>query len=76
MKTMLILLALVVVIGLGLYRGWFNLSSRNGQGNPNVTLSVNKDKIEADKDTVVDKMQDLGHKAGDKIAATTQKAQD
>lgn len=77
MKTVLVLLILLVVVaGLGYYRGWFNLSSRNDQGKPNVTLSVDKDKIEADKDKVVNSVQDLGHKAAAKAAATTQKAQE
>jgi uncharacterized protein YxeA len=77
MKTVLIVLALIVVVGVGLgfYLGWFNFSSRNDTGKPNVTLSVDKDKVEADKDKVVDKVQDLGHKAVDKIAATTQTTQ-
>jgi hypothetical protein len=38
-------------------------------------LSMDKGKMEADKDEVVDKVQDAGHKAADEVAATTQKAQ-
>jgi hypothetical protein len=78
MKTLLILLAVVVVVGVGLgfYLGWFNLSSSNDAGKPDVTVSVDKDKIESDKGTVVDTVQDLGHKAADKIETTSQKAPD
>ena len=78
MKILLIVLAVVVVVGvaLGFYLGWFNLSSSNDGGESNVTVSVDKNKIEADRDTVVDSVQDLGHKAADKIEATTQKAPD
>ena len=75
MKILLIVLAVAVVVGvLGFYLGWFNLSSSNDGGQGNVKVSVDKDKIEADKDEVVDMVQDLGHKAADKIEATTQKA--
>ncbi|MFH2002032.1 MAG: hypothetical protein ABIK28_20325 [Planctomycetota bacterium] len=61
MKKAIILLVLVVVVGviLGFYLGWFNFSSSNDQGKPNVTLTVDQDKIEADKDKVVDKVKDL-----------------
>ena len=77
MKILLIVLAVVVVVGvLGFYLGWFNLSSSNDGGQANVKVSVDKDKIEASRDTVVDTVQDLGHKAADKIEATTQKAPD
>ena len=77
MKILLIVLAVVVVVGvLGFYLGWFNLSSSNDGGKSNVTVSVGKNKIEADRDTVVDSVQDLGHKAADKIEATTQKTPD
>ena len=77
MKILLIVLAVVVVVGvLGFYQGWFNFSSSDDKGQANVKVSVDKDKIEADKDKVVDTVQDLGHKAADKIEATTQKAPD
>ena len=72
MKTLLVLLAVIVVLGVAL--GWFKFSSRSDHGHANVTLSVDKDKMVADKDKVVDQVQDLGHKADDKIVATTRKA--
>jgi hypothetical protein len=76
MKPVLILIALILVGGaaLGYYLGWFTFSSHSNPSGSAITLSVDKDKIEADKNQVVDKAQDLGHEAADKIAATTQKA--
>jgi hypothetical protein len=78
MKTFLIVLVLIVaaVAGLGLYRGWFAFGSENASDKANVTLSVDKGKIEEDKDKAVEKVQDLGHQAKDKTATTTQKAKD
>ena len=76
MRTILIVLVLIVVGGavLGFSRGWFHLSSRSSPGNADITVSVDKDKMAADKDKVVDKAQDLGHTAENKLDATTQKA--
>lgn len=76
MKALLIILAIVVlaVLGVGLYRGWFSFSSHNAKGKSNVTLSVDKDKIETDKDSALDKAQDLGHKAVDKISPSKEKS--
>jgi hypothetical protein len=78
MKPILIVIALIVVggVGLGFYLGWFHVSSRTDTSKPNITLTVDKDKIQADKDKAVDKVQDLGQKAENKIEATTQKASD
>lgn len=67
MRNVLMVLVLIVVAGAGLgyYLGWFNFSSHNDKGESNITLSVDKDKIEADKD-----------KVANKIEGTTRKAQD
>ena len=77
MKTVLIVVALILVavVGLGFYQGWFNFSSRNDESKSNVTLSVDKDKIETDKDDAVEKAQDLGNKAADKMSSSPEKAQ-
>ncbi len=74
MRTVLITLA--VVVALGFYLGWFNFSSHNDRGQPNITLSVDKNKIESDKDKVVDKVEGLGRKVEAKVLPTTRKAQD
>lgn len=73
MKLILLLVVILVVAGC---LGWLHFSSSNDAGKPNVTVSVDKDKIEADKDKVVDKVQGLEHRAADKTTATTQRAQD
>ena len=64
---LVILLVVIVVIGVGL--GWLHFSSSNDAGRPNVTVSVDKNKV-------VDQIQDLRHKPADKTAVTTQKVQD
>ena len=78
MVRMLFVLALIVagVVGLGFYMGWFHFSSGSDDKNAHITVSVDKDQIQKDKDKAVDKVQDLGQQAKDKVATTTQKAQD
>lgn len=66
MKAVYGLLVAVVIVGVvGFYLGWFSFSMSDDDRKPNITLSVDKDKIEADKDKVVDKVQDLGSKDAD-----------
>ena len=67
MARMLLVLALIVAVvaGPGFYMGWFHFSSGSDDRNAHITVSVNKDQIQKDKD-----------KAVDKITTTTQKAQD
>jgi len=62
MTRMLLTLVLIVAVvaGLGFYMGWFHFSSGRDGNNAHVTVSVDKDQIQEDKDKAVDKVQDLG----------------
>jgi hypothetical protein len=64
------------IVGAGVYRGWFRFSSDNQGDKPNVTLSVDKDKIREDKDKAVEKVERLGQQAKDKVAPATQRDHD
>jgi len=61
---------------LGFYMGWFHFSSGSDGSSAHVTVSMDKGQIQKDKDKAVDKVQDLGQQAKDKVAPTTQKAQE
>jgi len=78
MKNLLIVLALAGagVIGLGFYLGWFHIGSDNAGGISNVTLSVDKDKIEADRKIAVAKVQDVGSQIKDKVVGPSEKSMD
>jgi hypothetical protein len=78
MARMLLALALIVTVvaGLGFYMGWFHFSSGSDANSAHVTVSMDKGQIREDKDKAVDKVQDLGQQAKDKIAATTQTPQE
>lgn len=54
MKNILIVIVLLVIVGaaVGFYRGWFSLSVQKDSGQSSATVSVDKDKMEADKDRV------------------------
>ena len=77
MKIVFILVLIVAgVIGVGFHRGWFTVSSDSQGNTPNITVSVDKEKIRQDKAKAVEKVQDLEQRAKAKVAATTRKAQD
>jgi len=77
MKIVFILVLIVAVfIGVGFYRGWFTVSSDSQGSTPNITVSVDKDKIREDKDKAVEKVHDLEQQAKAKVGATTRNAQD
>ncbi len=64
----LLLLLLVLVGGFGFYRGWFSMSTQNGDvtnRKVDVNLTVDRDKMETDADAVKDKVQELTGKGND-----------
>jgi len=78
MTRMLLALVLIVAVvaSLGFYMGWFHFSSGSDGNSAHITVSMDKDQIQEDKDKAVEKVQDLGQQAKDKVETTTQKAQE
>ena len=78
MARMLLGLVLIVAVvaGLGFYMGWFHFSSGSDGNSAHVTVSMDKGQIQKDKDKAVDKVQDLAHQEKEKVATTTQTAQE
>ena len=64
MKKALFVL-LLVLVGVGFYRGWFSLSShgRDESNKVGVNLTVDPDKAKEDAEKVKDKTTDLGERA-------------
>ena len=58
---------------LGFYRGWFHVESDDADGTSNVTLSVDKEKIEQDRKTAVADVQDVGRQIKNKVASPSEK---
>ena len=60
--VILVILIIGGVVGVGIYRGWFHVTSESPADKSSVTLTVDKDKIQQDKDHAREKVQDLKHK--------------
>ena len=52
-------LLLFIVVGVGLYRGWFNFYAEDQPGETNVELRIDKDKIKQDAEAAQDKARKL-----------------
>jgi hypothetical protein len=62
MKRFLILLIVLVgaVAAVGFYRGWFTVDWEHGDGKGQITGTVDKEKIEADKKRAAEEVRRLG----------------
>jgi predicted negative regulator of RcsB-dependent stress response len=63
--TVLVVLA-ICIVGVGLYRGWFQVSTEKKDEKPTVSFSVDQEKIKADEEKVKEKVQDLGQRGKEK----------
>lgn len=57
---MLVVLA-ALVAGFGYYRGWFHARSSDSNGQDTIKLSVDQNKLDQDKASAQQQVQDLGH---------------
>jgi hypothetical protein len=63
MRFLGILVVLSVLVAcIGYYRGWFQAESSDINGQPTVSVTVDKDKLNQDKASARQEVQDLGHK--------------
>jgi hypothetical protein len=78
MKRFLIGLVLVVacVAAVGLYRGWFQVTSEAASDQRKVTFSADQNKIKEDEKKVVQKVKGLGNQVKDKTGTATEKSDD
>jgi hypothetical protein len=61
----LVFVAVVLLVGIGgvgLYQGWFHLSTNSTDNKPSATITVDKDKIHADEEKAKEKVEGLGQK--------------
>jgi hypothetical protein len=75
MKRFFVLLVLIGagVVALGFHRGWFQFTSDTGGDKSNMTLTVDKGKVQEDKAKLSGKAESLGYQVKDKAVATTEK---
>ena len=69
MRTLMFVMVLLLIgiVGVGFYRGWFQLSTDTTSQKPSATITVDKDKIHADEQTAKDTVQGLRKEAKEKI---------
>jgi hypothetical protein len=73
MKTLVFVIVLLVV-GLGFYRGWFRFSTNSTDQQPSATVTVDKDKFHEDEQKAKDKVQSLGQETKEKVGDRAHKA--
>jgi hypothetical protein len=54
--VIVVVLIVASVVALGFYRGWFHLTSDRAGDKPSVTVTVDKDKVQQDKQRAQDKV--------------------
>ena len=74
MRTLVVVfvLLLVVIAGLGFYRGWFRVSTDNTDHKPSATITVDKDKIQEDEQRVREKVHSFGQGAKENTGQRTE----
>jgi hypothetical protein len=68
-----LILLVVGIVGLGFYRGWFQVSTGSAGGKSNATITVDQDKIKADQEKLKKQAQDVAKNVGER---TTGKGKD
>ncbi len=73
---LVILLTAACAVGLGFYLAWFHLGSNNDNGKSNVTLSVDTDKFQKDRQTATASVQNVERQIHDKVVGPSEKKTD
>lgn len=68
-----LVLLVAVILGVGVYQGWFQFSKETSDNKTSVTLSVDEAKIKADAEKAEKELKELGNKAKEKISGGADK---
>jgi hypothetical protein len=71
-SLVVLVLLLAGVVGLGFYLGWFHLATESTARQTNITVTVDRDKIQEDKDRAQEKVQEAGRKLKEKTGARSE----
>jgi len=58
----MLVVLLVLVAGIGYWRGWYHAETHDSFGQPTVSVTVDKEKIDQDKANAQQDVQNLEHK--------------
>ena len=61
-------LVATLAIGLGLYRGWFHISSTQRPGETNVHVKIDREKIKEDTQKAGEKAKEIGDEIGERLS--------
>lgn len=75
MRRLLVVLAVLLagIIGLGFYQGWFRVSTASTDDKVDTTITIDKDKIQADEQKAKEKMHNIGQGAQEKTGERADK---
>ena len=58
----LLVAILIVIAVIGYFRGWVHEQSHDANGHETITVTVDKDRLDQDKASAEQHVQDLGHR--------------
>ena len=66
-----LLILLVIFVGVGFWQGWFSLSTGDGDGRTDVTLTIDEEKMESDAGAALEATRREAREVGEKIKAAS-----
>lgn len=63
-----------IVVGVGLFRGWFGVAANDQPGQTNVEITVDKEKIKQDAAAASEKAKEIAEKAKSKLDDSQEEA--
>jgi Na+/H+ antiporter NhaB len=58
----LIVIAVIVILAVGFYRGWFQFSADTQEQRTGITVTLDKKKVEEDKEKAIESFKGLEHR--------------
>ena len=54
-----VVIVVVIVAAIGIYRGWFGVTTQKGTGETNIELKIDKEKIKQDAEAAREKAKEI-----------------
>jgi hypothetical protein len=78
MRRLLVVLVVLLagIVGLGFYQGWFRVSTASTDDKVNTTITIDKDKIQADEQKAKEQVRNFGQGAKEKTGEPADKVKE
>ena len=75
MKRLLMILAVLaaVMVGIGFYRGWFEVARQDTPAQTDINVKVHKERIEQDTERAAEKAREVGRQLTDEVGEALDK---